>query len=127
MFKNKNHRYANPAILVAAMLAFLPALTWSDALDANARSLKVSAAGINVTSEAGAKALYTRLSEAAKSVCGLAYSGDPIYGANFNSCYEATMSNAVHAVNRPLVTKLLKEKSHSLTVPANGIAILASK
>jgi UrcA family protein len=127
MFKNKHYRSANLAILGAAMLTILPALTWSDTLDGDARSLKVSAVGINVNSDAGAKALYTRLSEAAKSVCGLAYSGDAIWGANFNSCYDATMNNAVHAVNRPLLTKLLKEKHDSLTVPANGTAILASK
>lgn len=125
MFKNKN--YSNPAILGAAILAFVPTLTWSDSLDANAKSLKVSTAGIDVNSEAGAKVLYTRLSEAAKSVCGLAYSGDAIWGANFNSCYGTTISSAVHALNRPLVTKLLNEKYDSLTVPVTGMTTLASR
>jgi UrcA family protein len=75
--------------------------------------LPVSTAGLDLSQPAGAGELYGRLRQAARIVCG---SGnrvglEPL--ADFESCYEQALGNAIRSVNRPQLT-LAYLRTHTL-------------
>ena len=110
MNARKNSVAAKLAIQAAALLVCLPALSQADSATPAPRSVRVSTAGLDLNTPAGAQALYSRLNSAAKAVCNREFEGDPIYGPQFDLCYRATLQSVVHTVNRPLVTQRYNEQ-----------------
>ena len=108
--------------LAAAVVASLqPALSLADPLASDTVSVKVSAAGLDVNSAAGAQELYKRLTIAAEQACGVEAEFDALRTAKFDRCYRDTLGNAVHAINRPLLTQVYVER-HSRDDAARSVA-----
>jgi UrcA family protein len=85
--------------VVLCLLSITPA--WSASPDS--RSVTVSFRDLDISTPAGAKALYGRIQSAAKQVCG--YQGaDLIEQSIWRSCYRNAISDAVGKVNSPLLT-----------------------
>lgn len=85
-------------------------------------SVSVSYADLNLSSTAGAQALYARLADAAEQVCG----GEPrpeslreiarYEQANFESCYEQALADAVAKVDSARLYALHQEHKAKSTV-----------
>ena len=74
---------------------------WSAAPDAH--SVTVSFRDLDLSTQAGAKALYGRIQSAARKVCGNP-GADVIEQSIWRSCYRNAVSDAVGKVNSPLLT-----------------------
>jgi UrcA family protein len=61
---------------------------------------------LNITSQAGAKVLYSRIRAAAQEVCGRYAGSDPIMGSAVPACIEKAIDKAVKDVNSPVLTSL---------------------
>jgi len=66
-------------------------------------SVTVSFRDLDLSTQAGAKALYGRIQSAARKVCGYA-GADLIEQSIWRSCYRNSVSDAVGKVNNPLLT-----------------------
>lgn len=66
----------------------------------------VNFAGLDVSTEAGAAQLYRQLKLAARDVCEPANGKSLAQQQHFHACIDTALSNAVAAVNRPLLTNL---------------------
>jgi len=70
-------------------------------------SIPVSARGLNLTRPADAKTFYTRLQNAARLVCTSGNWINPLKPVDiFQDCYEKALGDAVHSINRPLITQI---------------------
>jgi UrcA family protein len=69
-------------------------------------SKTVKFADLNITSQAGAKALYGRIRAAAQDVCHDSSGGDPILRLAVRACIEKAIDKAVKDVNSPVLTSL---------------------
>jgi UrcA family protein len=102
-----NVKTVNPGILgyVAAMtLACVLVASNAHAGD-DVHSETVKFADLNLSSPAGAEALYRRISAAAQRVCG--YEATSIYGPSiWQNCVRPTVDATVAKVNNPLLTRL---------------------
>jgi len=76
-------------------------------------SKKVSYAGLNLSSQAGAEILYGRIKSAARDVCG---GRDPVLRGSITRtpCYRDAVSNAVAQVNSPVLSALHSKKATRL-------------
>jgi UrcA family protein len=107
------------AIAAAAALALQPALSHADQLGNDTVSVKVSAAGLDLSSTVGAHELYKRLTAAAEHACGYEAEFDALRAAKFDRCYRDTLAHAVSTINRPLLTQAYMEHhSHGEAAPA---------
>jgi len=93
------------ALAAAAALALQPALLHADQLASDRVSVKVSSAGLDLSSTPGAQEFYKRLTIAAGNACGVEAEFDALRAAKFDHCYRDTLAHAVSAINRPLVTQ----------------------
>jgi UrcA family protein len=75
--------------------------------------LPVVTAGLDLRQPADARKLYGRLKEAARMVCGNDYRVGLEPVADFKSCYEKALGNAIRSVNRPQLT-LAYQWTHTL-------------
>jgi UrcA family protein len=94
------------SLLGTALLTFIVCLlgitpAWSGTPDV--RSVTVSYGDLDLSSPAGANALYRRIQGAAKQVCGYA-GADLIEQSIWRGCYRNAIANAVGKVNNPLLT-----------------------
>ncbi|HXA35643.1 MAG TPA: UrcA family protein [Steroidobacteraceae bacterium] len=69
-------------------------------------SKTVQFADLNITSEAGAKVLYSRIRAAARDVCHDSSGGDPILRLGVSACIAKAVDKAVKDVNSPVLTSL---------------------
>lgn len=120
---------AKPFIWLAAAAAY----ALSGPVQAEGREvtvkISVSTTGLDLSEPSGARALYGRLREAARTVCG---SGNRVGlqpATDFSDCYEKALGDAVRSVNRPelnmiyLATHtLLDAEIHGIDVPARVAA-----
>jgi len=84
-------------VLILGLLGATPALATDPA------SIKVGYSDLNLSTIAGAQALYGRIKSAARTVCG--YEGRNLTDqAAWNSCYHGAIADAVAKVNSPLLT-----------------------
>ena len=90
-------------VSVLAVLGASPALA-----DEATRSVRVSYADLNLTTQAGAATLYGRIRSAARQVCGYE-------GPSFTSCFKKAVGDAVAQVNSPQLTALYQGKSPAVT------------
>ena len=72
------------------------------------RQVVVHFGDLDVTREAGARVLLSRLGAAARKACGGSFLDirDLTAAADYHSCFEESMQRAVVAVDRPLVSEL---------------------
>ena len=97
-----------------AILAVLGLLGSAQVLaDEPAKSLKVSYADLDLSTQAGAATLYSRIRSAAKTVCG--YDDSSYRHFAFTRCFKQAVGNAVAQVNNPQLTALHQGKSPSVT------------
>ena len=68
------------------------------------RSITVKFAELDLSKPAGAKALYSRIKQAAWTVCGGGSSPDAY--RYFRQCYADTVTRAVTSINSPLLSAL---------------------
>jgi len=65
----------------------------------------VTSAGFDLSTDAGALGMFKRLSGAAEDACGGATARfDALHAGHFQRCYRETLSNAIRALNQPMVT-----------------------
>jgi UrcA family protein len=77
-------------------------------------SIKVSYADLNLSSTAGASALYGRIKSAAKRACG--YEGSSLTDIRlWKRCVHEAVDDAVGRVNSPLLTQVHTGKSPTVT------------
>lgn len=87
--------------LVPALVVTLGLVSSVQAIEQS--SITVSYRDLDLSSVAGAKALYQRIAGAARTVCG--YQGHSFTDqALWNSCYKGAITDAVKKVNSPLLT-----------------------
>ena len=98
-----------------ALVSALAVLGASPALaDEAARSIKVGYADLDISTEAGASTLLTRIRSAARQVCGY-YGSTVVDKAIWNSCFKHAVGDAVGKVNNPQLTALYQGKSPAVT------------
>ena len=96
--------------LIVCLLGITPA--WSNTPDVP--SVTVRYADLDLSSPAGASALYGRIQAAARQVCG--YAGrDVVAQASWRSCYRSAVGDAVSKVNSPLLIAVHTGKSAAMT------------
>ncbi len=96
----------NKLIVIIAACGAFGAFTTSRADEGVARSVVVHFGDLDTASWSGAAALYTRLNRAAHEVCQeLEPHGQLLLRRLYSSCLEFAISNAVVAVDRPVLTK----------------------
>ena len=61
---------------------------------------------LDITKSEGAKVLYSRIRAAARDLCELSTSTDPILRAAIKACIEKAVDQAVEDVNAPMLTYL---------------------
>jgi len=94
------------AALVAMTLATIPLVSAAGPADQDTVSEKVNASGLNLNTPDGAARLIKLLSSAAMNACGIESKFDPLRTNRFDHCYQNTLSSAIRAVNRPLVSQI---------------------
>ncbi len=91
--------------LLALGLGLSATVATADNIDAPI-SKTVNFAKLDVTNEAGAAQLYRQLKLAARDVCEPADGKSLAQHQHFHACMETALSNAVAAIDRPLLTNL---------------------
>jgi UrcA family protein len=95
--------------LIVCLLGITPA--WSNTPDAP--SVTVRYADLDLSSPAGANALYQRIEAAAKQVCRAGT--DPIEQISQRGCYRRAVGDAVRKVNSPLLIAVHSGKPAGMT------------
>jgi UrcA family protein len=94
---------------VLAVLSAAPALA-----DEPAKSIRVGYSDLDLSTQAGATTLYSRIRGAARQVCG--YEGASFTDkAIWRSCFNGAVSDAVATVNNPSLTALHLGESPTVT------------
>src|SRR5579862_5286090 len=98
-----------------ALVALLGLLGSAQALAGDGmRSVKVGYADLDLSTQAGAATLYSRIRGAARQVCG--YEGSTFTDkAIWKGCFDGAVDHAVAIVNSPRLTALHSGKSPSVT------------
>jgi UrcA family protein len=92
-------------ILVAAF-GLVSGVSQAATLDPPTVSLKVTSAGLDLSSDDGAHVMLKRLTVAARQACGVEAEFDALRAGLFQVCYNRALSHAVLALNQPMVTHL---------------------
>jgi len=104
----KESKLVKGVVAAIAILTFsLPAIA-SD-VEFKGRSEKVSYSDLNVKKEAGAYALYLRLQQASKRVCGvesIRNAGGIRAVSRQQRCYRDTLDAAVVKINNPVLSRM---------------------
>ena len=95
------------AILLCGAIALCTLQVTAQAADDALPSKRVSYADLDISTPAGAKVLYSRITRAAKDVCS-SYTGfDPLGAAQLrNRCVDFAIANAVKDVGSPALSAL---------------------
>ena len=99
--------------LIVCLLGITPA--WSNTPDVP--SVTVRYADLDLSTSAGANALYRRIQAAAKQVCS-SPGTDPIEQFAWRSCYSSAVGDAVRKVNSPLLIAVHTGKPVAMTAMA---------
>jgi UrcA family protein len=106
MIRKSLIKLSSAAALVAMSLTAMPLVAVAGPADKDVVSEKVDTSGLNLNTREGAEKLIKRLSSAAINACGVESKFDPLRTAKFDHCYQDTLSSAIRAVNRPLVSQI---------------------
>lgn len=85
--------------------------------------IPVSAAGLDLNQPAGARELYSRLRQAARTAC---KDGDRVGlepAKNFTGCFEQALGEAIRAVNQPQLTLVYLKTHTSEDAATHGIVV----
>jgi UrcA family protein len=101
--------------LTIGSIANAEAMTVSDS---GVTSVSVSAAGLDLSSQAGAGVFLARLRHAATLACGdlVSSSADLYAWSNYRSCTQGALDDAVRTLGAPQVTALYRERVGHPTV-----------
>jgi UrcA family protein len=99
--------------LIVCLLGITPA--WSNTPDPP--SVTVRYADLDLSSPAGADALYRRIQAAARQVCGFPGT-DLVEQSSWRSCYRSAVGDAVRKVNSPLLIAVQSGKPAAMTAMA---------
>jgi UrcA family protein len=80
-------------------------------LDAESPTVRVRYGDLDLTADAGVRALYRRLQDAAKQVCRSLESREIVRSSDPRSCYNRALSGAVTQVNLEMLSALHKNAS----------------
>ena len=104
----KESKIVKGVIATVAVIAFsAPAIASAD--DLKGRSEKVVYSDLNVVKENGAEALYRRLQQASKRVCGvqsIQNAGGIRMVAEQRDCYQSALNEAVAKIDSPTLTAI---------------------
>jgi UrcA family protein len=100
---NRTFLARSAAMLVACVLVVSNAVA-----EEPVRSETVKFQDLNVSSPAGAEALYNRIHSAAKRVC---VQNDPVMQAAVLPCLRSAEARAIQLVNLPLLTDYYRKKT----------------
>jgi UrcA family protein len=89
------------ALLTSHVVAAADAATAADHVEA-----KVSAAGLDLSSEAGAAEFLNRLIVAARQACGQDEKTDLEKNTRYRHCYDQAIVDVVRTINRPVLSQL---------------------
>jgi UrcA family protein len=100
--RRSTHRPTFPCVTLACGVCLLGAVSALAADAFEQRSTKVNYSDLNLSTFAGARTLYQRISSAARTVCGEA--GRRLEEQlDWNRCYRSAIADAVTRVNSPLL------------------------
>lgn len=116
---NSAHRSSPWSVALTSLACLLGAAAASADPDIGKRSVTVNYRDLDLSTIAGATALYQRLRGAAHQVCDGPATGLAEY-QDWRNCYEAAMADAVAKINSPRLSTLL----HGRGKPATKIAML---
>jgi UrcA family protein len=88
-------------------------------------SVQVSSKGLDLSQPVDAQRFYTRLKNAAYSVCTRGTRPDLLPVLHLPDCYEKALGNAVHASNSPTITRIYLETHTPREAAAHGIDLHA--
>jgi UrcA family protein len=108
MFRSTVSKAVKAALLGSVFLV-ASTVSLADALGNETVSVKVTSAGLDLHSAAGARSMLVRLEVAAEQACGVEAEFDALRAAQFRQCYNHSLSSAVRALSQPLVTHLYAE------------------
>jgi UrcA family protein len=99
--------------LATVALGLASTNSFASTFDNGVRQVKVSYAELDLSKQAGAQALYGRIKQAARTVCG---SNDsmPWNQIDTNRCIKTAVNDAVAKVNAPLLTALHQSQNTRL-------------
>jgi UrcA family protein len=103
--------YSNIKTPLALATALLLTCVWGASgafADEEARSEKVKFQDLNVDTQEGVQALYTRIHTAAKHVCS---DSDPVLRSAAGACARAAEGNAIAKLNLPQLTAYYQVKT----------------
>ena len=101
-------------ILAAAVTVTLMAPSAHASATDDTRTITVRYEDLNIATDAGAKALYRRISAAARAVCSTAASVSPrLDSFERQQCIERSMRDAVAAVGSPVLTAWVARRAGS--------------
>ena len=114
-----------PAFAAAAMLAALTMLGTASLAHADARSeteqRTVRFGDLNLGTQAGLQALYLRIQNAARDVCGPAeIMGTRLVSTAWKDCVSASVRDAILTINRPSLTAFYATQLRAVTARTAG-------
>ena len=107
------------AIAALGLASFAQAALAGPSSDPNQSSVRVSLAGLDLHSEAGAKIALHRIQSAATDVCGVETDARLIVGWN-RSCTTQAVERAVADLGNPIVTALYAGTGQPTTLASSG-------
>jgi UrcA family protein len=105
----KLRRLSATVLFSALALSFAAMSQASDATAANQATVKY--ADLNVSTPAGAAALYARINVAANRVCSTLDGRDLAFKTQFNRCVNKAIADAVTKVDQPALYSIYNAKS----------------
>lgn len=96
--------------LLGSVFIVASGVSLADAFGNETVSVKVSSAGLDLHSAAGAHSMLVRMEVAAEQACGVEAEFDALRAAQFQQCYNRSLGRAVRALSQPLVTHLYVEQ-----------------
>jgi UrcA family protein len=105
MFSRALSRSVNAALLVT-MCTLGSGMSQAQTPDSDTVAVKVSTAGIDLKTPAGAQAMFTRLTIAAQQACGVEAEFDALRVAKFDQCYKDALSKVIRSLNEPAITRV---------------------
>lgn len=120
------HYTVSLCLATALAIMVVPAVSQAGGAEAPVLQKAVGHAGLDLNTDQGARAFYTRLRAAALSVCYATESAMPGSYSSDNPCVKKAIGDAVRAVNRPQVTQLYVAVYRSNPMPTNSNLAMAS-
>jgi UrcA family protein len=107
---NENARHLARLALLAGLCTAAPLYAGAVAAATSTKSVTVHFGDLNLRSEAGVQALYSRIQAATRVVCSPEPAGDRLAMLRFKACRNEALSDAVTQVGSPALAALHRTK-----------------